>query len=321
MLIHKVKFLTIHTLPMPRDDVSVDAHQLAVACAALSSACLASALRRRFRTALANTHDEASAARSASLHSVRVRALTLRTARCRLRIVLRLWRLEIEDVTSLLANISTLQTAYAEHQNRMAVKVFRLKQWTKASLLDMYAGLEESEKWTDEFSANSERVLREIMAKKEWGQSNIIKQLAVNLQQSEHDKQLKMDKFGAAIRTLQTEKKEVRSSLIQANGRCKSLENEKLQLKQANELLAAKLKIADVDNRAMHDALECVVCMQRAATTIFTPCGHRLCDKCADRFTACPHCRAKIQEKFPTKPKPARDKPSAAAEGRKYQIF
>jgi hypothetical protein len=316
----RLKFLTLSTMPMPRLS-GPDLHCRAVAQAAICTACLAAALRRRFLTALSHTHDAQAAARSASLHSVRVRALTLRTARSRLRICLRLWRLEIEDVDSLLANITTLQTAYAEHQNRMAVKVFRLKQWAKATLLDMYAGLEESEKWTDEFSANSERLMREVMAKKEWGQHRIIEKLALSLRESEHDKQLKMDKFGAAIRTLQLEKKEVRSTLIQANGRCKSLENEKLQLKQANELLAAKLKLAEVDNRVMHDALECVVCMQRAATTIFTPCGHRMCDKCADRFTACPHCRAKIQEKFPTKPKPARDRPSAVAEGRKYQIF
>lgn len=316
----RLKFLTLSTLPMPRLS-GPDLHCVAVAQAAISTACLAAALRRRFLTALSNTHDAQAAARCCTLHSVRVRALTLRTARCHLRTCLRLWRLEIEDVDSLLANMAILQTAYTEHQNKMAVKVFRLQQWTKSALVDIYAGLEQSEKWTDEFSLNTEGVLAEIIKKKEWGQHRIIEKLAVSLRASEHDKQLKMDKFGAAIRTLQLEKKEMRSDMNHCKGNVKSLENEKLQLKQANLLLAAKLKLADADNHAMRDSLECIICMQRTATTIFTPCGHRTCDHCSGKFTSCPHCRAKIQEKFPTKPKRARGSTSAAEEGRKYTIF
>lgn len=316
----RLRLITRSTMPMPRLS-RPDLHCHAFAVSAIANACLAAALRRRFLAVLSITNEVLAAVRSASLHGVRVRALTLRTAHSRLRIFMRLWRLEIEDVGSLLANMAVLQTAYAEHQNRMTVKVFRMKQWTKAALLDIYAGLEESEKWTDEFSANSERVMREIMAKKEWGQSHIIKQLAAKLVKSEDDKKLKMDKFGAAIRTLQLEKKELRSMLTQAHGRVKSLEHEKLQLKQAHELLAAKCKLAEAENRSLHDAIECVVCMQRAATTIFTPCGHRICEKCSDRFTTCPHCRAQIHAKFPTKSKAGPSSPSAAAAGRKHQIF
>jgi Zinc finger, C3HC4 type (RING finger) len=338
----RLRFLTLSTLPMPRLS-GPDLHCQAVAHAAISTACLASALRRRFLASLST------ASRSSSLHSVRVRALTLRTARSRLRVCLRLWRLEIEDVDSLLANMATLQTAYSEHQNKMAVRVFRLQQWTKAALIDIYAGIEQSEKWNEEFSTNTESVLAEIIRKKEWGQHRIIEKLALSLRESEQDKQVKMDKFGAAIRTLQTEKKEMRAAMNETKGNAKSLENEKLQLKQANVLLSAKfkqqitltksleiqnlqlkqahdvladkLKLVNSQNHVIHFSLECVVCMERTATTIFTPCGHRLCVLCSDKFTTCPHCRAKIQAKFPTKSKVVPPQPSAAAAGRKHQIF
>lgn len=298
MLVHHVKFLTVHTLPMPQGERSVDPHQHAVA-----SACLASALRRRFAT------------------SVRLNALALRNARCRLRDILKLWRLEIEDVASLLAAMDTLQTAFARHQNTSAVKLFRLQEWTKSALIDIYAGLDQSEKWTEEFSLNTEAVLAEIIAKKEWGQHRLIKSLAEKMLLVEQDKQNKMDKFGAAIRTLQIEKRDMRTAMNECKGNVKSLEHEKMQLKQQHERLAAKLKLAEVDNAVMHDALECIICMQRPATTIFTPCGHRTCHQCSANFTACPHCRTQIQHKFPTKPKHAPASRSAAAEGSKFPIF
>ena len=316
----RIRLLSRTIMPMPRLR-RPELHCRALATHTIANACLAAALRRRFMHVLSVTQEVLAAVRSVNLRNVRLATLTLRTARSSLRICLRLWRLEIEDVADLLATLATLQTAYADQQNRMAVKYFRMKQWTKKALLNIYEGLDRSDKANEDFSAQCGVLMREIMAKKEWGQHLVIKQLELKLEKSERDRKLKIDRFGDAVRKLQLEKKELRSTLVQETGRAKSLENEKLQRKQAHDLLAAKLKHAQTENRSLHDAIECVVCMQHAATAIFTPCGHRLCENCSARFTVCPHCRAHIQDKFPTKSKAAPPSPSAAAAGRKHQIF
>jgi len=50
------------------------------------------------------------------------------------------------------------------------------------------------------------------------------------------------------------------------------------------------------ENRRLHDAKTCKVCMDRDVNTVFLPCGHLVsCDQCAPKLRNCPVCRTYIR--------------------------
>jgi len=50
------------------------------------------------------------------------------------------------------------------------------------------------------------------------------------------------------------------------------------------------------ENRRLHEAKTCKVCMESVVNTVFLPCGHLVsCDQCAPRLRNCPVCRTYIR--------------------------
>ncbi|XP_022094478.1 E3 ubiquitin-protein ligase MYLIP-A-like [Acanthaster planci] len=47
-----------------------------------------------------------------------------------------------------------------------------------------------------------------------------------------------------------------------------------------------------------NSGLSCKVCMATRLDTAFLPCGHVLCQVCAEQVEVCPHCRGEIQERL-----------------------
>lgn len=50
------------------------------------------------------------------------------------------------------------------------------------------------------------------------------------------------------------------------------------------------------ENRRLHEAKSCKVCMDSDVNTVFLPCGHLVsCDRCAPKLRHCPVCRIYIR--------------------------
>jgi len=50
------------------------------------------------------------------------------------------------------------------------------------------------------------------------------------------------------------------------------------------------------ENRRLHEAKTCKVCMDKDVNTVFLPCGHLVsCDQCSPKLRDCPVCRTYIR--------------------------
>jgi hypothetical protein len=52
--------------------------------------------------------------------------------------------------------------------------------------------------------------------------------------------------------------------------------------------------VAELEVEKLLDALNCGICMERAADTVLQPCGHRVCCECASVLQVCPGCQGAI---------------------------
>jgi hypothetical protein len=65
-----------------------------------------------------------------------------------------------------------------------------------------------------------------------------------------------------------------------------------------DEVSAPKRKFSDVDSDDM-----CPICCEAVTNAVFTPCGHRFCERCLERVQEprCPMCRNKFRKECVTK--------------------
>ena len=91
-------------------------------------------------------------------------------------------------------------------------------------------------------------------------------------------------------------------ALAQARGEPENLE--RLSLEEIEELEhAAKEAVARIsavaDERRREQRI-CVVCFEAPKNTALVPCGHTLCERCAERIDKCPTCRVVVKQRLRT---------------------
>ncbi|XP_072014159.1 E3 ubiquitin-protein ligase MYLIP-like [Amphiura filiformis] len=57
-------------------------------------------------------------------------------------------------------------------------------------------------------------------------------------------------------------------------------------------------KVLQEKLRHIQGAMQCKVCMDALLSTALLPCGHLVCESCADRLDSCPQCRAAIEQRL-----------------------
>ena len=91
-------------------------------------------------------------------------------------------------------------------------------------------------------------------------------------------------------------------ALAQARGEPEHLE--RLSLEQLEELehaaKEAAARISEAADERRREQRMCAVCFEAPKNTALVPCGHSLCERCAERVDKCPTCRVVVSQRLRT---------------------
>lgn len=135
-------------------------------------------------------------------------------------------------------------------------------------------------------------------------------ELLINLSKNYKDLEVRYQK-------IQYEFKEIENDKIRLQKECEKMKDENIKLNRMilkykgnqNELGKLSLKeLLDFEiqlNRTIINIKDCIdqqitcpICFDKLKIIAFIPCGHSLCEQCANRLQICPLCRANVRSKL-----------------------